>query len=99
MCESAQNPPDVIPSRKSFVVQAASRKWDGKPYSGKEGYSEVPEDLPMLALNDEDVVHDNSPWGYGGPQEREIRKIRYPYVVTVREDNTVVIADNMHYLV
>ena len=89
--------PGVIPSQTCFVVQAPTRKWDGKPYSGKEGYFIVPEDLPMLVLNDEDVVNDNSPWGYGGPQEREIRKIRYPYAV--HDDSIAVIANDMHHRV
>ncbi len=53
--------PDIIPSRNCFAVQGPSRIWDGRPYKGDEGYSEVPEDLPMLVLCDEDVVTDNSP--------------------------------------
>ena len=53
--------PDIIPSRKCFAVQRPRTILDGRPYKGDEGYPDVPEDLPMLVLCDEDVVTDNSP--------------------------------------
>ena len=40
--------PDVIPSRKYYILQKPSILRDGKPYSGKEGYTVVPEDIPAL---------------------------------------------------
>ncbi len=50
---------------------------------------------PNAGLNDEDVVNDSSPWGYGRSQEREIKKHRFPYAV--HEDS--IVANDMHYLV
>ena len=51
----------MIPSRKCFIVQKPTKNWDGKPYSGKEGYFIVPEDLPMPVLDDDDdVIYDTS---------------------------------------
>jgi hypothetical protein len=67
----------AISCRAQQGVQGPARKRDGRPYSGKEGYSIVPEDLPMPVLDDDDVVNDNSPWGYRGPQQSAARSRRF----------------------
>lgn len=88
--------PDIIPSRKYFVLQRPSIKPDGKLYTGKEGFKVVPKNIPALMQDDNDVI-DKSPWSYGGPQERELKATKYPY--TVKEDRQVVVVYGAHHLV
>jgi len=88
--------PDIIPSRKVFVMQKPSMKRNGKPYSGKEGYTIVPDDIPALVEDDNDVI-DNSAWSYGGPQKRELKTTKYPF--TIKDESTVIIAYGEHHLV
>ena len=76
---------------------AAKGVWDEKPYSGKEGYMEFAEDILMLVRDESDDVIDNAPWGYGGSQEREMKRVQYPY--TVQQESTVVLACGTHHLV
>ena len=83
--------PDVIPSRKYYILQKPSILRDGKPYSGTEGYMVVPEDIPALVqeYSDDDQI-DNSPWAYGGPQKRELKIQKYLF--TVKEVSKIVVA-------
>ena len=95
---SVRESPSIIPSTKYYILQQPSIVRDRKPYSGREGYTGVPEDIPALVpeFSDDDEV-DNSSWSYGGPKARELKNIKYPF--PAKEDSNVVIAYGEHHLI